>query len=261
MKQLICLVLSLIFLDASASAEPDPQATAWVDSRLRAALRQSFGLESQIETLEVLEWSPNVAAFALDRRMLLTKNGLRQLRSASKDSPLEYVWNGASLRQDSRLETPLRIRFRIVAWVDRIAAQRDISLGEIIGAATIGPVKVAWRPAEPVDAKDCCQPEIFLGRRATRSLRQGAVLHSDFFVQAPLVTAGQLVTLISTTGGLALRTSAQAVQSGRAGELIFLKRVDNGVRLRGVIQADGTVFPYDNSESLQASAQRKLAKP
>jgi flagella basal body P-ring formation protein FlgA len=261
MRQLLPLALSLLVVATASSAaqkaETDADATAWVESRLRSALRQSFGLEAQIETLNVLEWAPAVSAFAWERRILLSKSGLRLVaRSGSQDGGLEYVWNGTSLHPDSRLETPLRIRFRISAWVERLASQKDILLGEIISSHAIGPVKVAWRPSEPVAFPGCCDADLYLGRKASRTLRQGAVLRPDYFVQAPLVTAGQQVTLISTIGGLSLHAAASAVQSGRTGEVILLKRSDNGVRLRGVIQPDATVVPYDASASSPIKARK-----
>jgi flagella basal body P-ring formation protein FlgA len=258
MKQVIFFALELLcFALPCLPAERDPEATAWVESRLRAALRESFRLDSQIETLEVLDWAPNVAAFAVDRRIVLEKNGLRCLRSTAGDVPREFVWSGTSLNADSRLQTPLRIRFRMAAWVERIAALRDIGLGERIDPATLGPVKVAWQATEPADLSGCCHPDSYAGKRAGRTLRQGAIVRREFLVPSPLVTAGQTISIVSGSAGLSLRMEAVASQSGQAGELIFFKRLDNGVRLRGVIQPDGTVSLGAASESIEAKAAKR----
>lgn len=265
MKRIALLALALLYFALPClPAERDPQAAAWVESRLRTALRESFRLDSQIETLEVLDWGPNVSAFAVDRRILLAKIGLRSAHSAANEGAREFVWSGTSLNRDSRLETPLRIRFRMAAWVERIAARRDIGLGERIDPAALGSLKVAWQATEPVELSGCCRPDSYIGRRAGRSLRQGAIVRPEFLVEAPLVTAGQIVALVSSSGGLSIRTEASASQSGQAGEVIFLKRLDNGVRLRGVIQPDGTVSPSAASEAIQAKSESrstKAAKP
>ena len=214
--------------------------SAFVESQLRHSLEECFGTRLQIDYLEVLASKPDTSWFVAGRKVLLRRFGIRSL-SATPDL---YVWYGMSKDAASLIETSIEFRFRVKASWERVIASEALKAGELLSSQHIEIARLPWRPFEQPLSSAPVRILDYLGKYLTRSLRKGSVLAPGFLAEAPVVRAGELVSLVSTTEGLSIAVNAIAGQGGKVGDLIILKRVDNGIRMRGIVRGAGLVSAF-----------------
>jgi len=105
-----------------------------------------------------------------------------------------------------------------------VAAKRSINQDAAIRAADVELAEVAvTRLDEPL--LDSLNHVV--GQRARRFLPAGTLLTDSMIEAVPLVTRGQLVTLISVAGRVRVVTTAKAVEDGLLGQVIKVRAVDN----------------------------------
>lgn len=137
-----------------------------------------------------------------------------------------------------RSEVLFTVRYR----VRQATAIRDIESGEM---ATSDNVQMQEVETFLPNQKDHPEP---YGMLARRKITQGAMIHPDSFVprQAPvIIRRNQQVLVKIDTGGLFLSAPGQALDDGRIGEIIRVRRGQrpDEVTIYATVQPDGTVQP------------------
>ena len=104
-------------------------------------------------------------------------------------------------------------------------AIRQISRGAMITAADVELQKVGAVPAGARRAP-ITSLEQLIGMEARQAIQAGEIVLSDK-VQAPLlVKRGDIVTVVSQSGGIRVRTTARARQDGAKGELVQVESLE-----------------------------------
>lgn len=153
------------------------------------------------------------------------------------------------------------------AAVPAVIATRAVARGNVITAAD-----VEIRMMEPtakmsgqrvaIDAVDS-----ILGKEAKQAIRVNDVVFADM-VQAPvLVKRGEVIAVVSQTGGIRVRTTARAMKDGAYGDLVQLESLQGKQRFdaRVVGSREAAVLTATNTSSAEPAkrvdtAQRPHAK-
>jgi len=76
---------------------------------------------------------------------------------------------------------------------------------------------------------------------AKRAISSGKVLSSRDVTQAPAISKGDAIMIEARRGGLSIRTSGTALESGHIGEQIRATNNRSGKEVRGIIRARGLI--------------------
>jgi len=111
-----------------------------------------------------------------------------------------------------------------------VVATRPIGRGKIITAADVElrEVEVTSSMVSPV-----AELAEAIGRQARGAIAKGSVVQSDKLEDPELVARGETVAVRCLSGGLVLRTTARAMEPGRAGQWILLRNEVNRKTFRG----------------------------
>jgi flagella basal body P-ring formation protein FlgA len=132
-----------------------------------------------------------------------------------------------------RLFVPVRVTQQVTVLVVR----NGLAAGQVIGADDIDarPQSAATLPYEYLtDAASV------VGLTARRSLPAGSVLVGGVLDRPELVARGALVTLISGSGPILVKSSGVALEPGRARERVRV-RSESGRIVEGVVEMSGEV--------------------
>ena len=77
--------------------------------------------------------------------------------------------------------------------------------------------------------------------QSRRNLRSGTVLTPNNVTARLMVKTGQLVTIVLDYKGIAIRTTGEALQSARLGEIIRVKNNQTSKIVEGIVQGDALV--------------------
>jgi len=80
-----------------------------------------------------------------------------------------------------------------------------------------------------------------VGRSITRNLSQGEALPLNLVIDTPIIERGRSVTILVRSGGLAVRTRGEALESGALGDTIRVRNVASRTVVTAVVVADDTV--------------------
>ena len=106
-----------------------------------------------------------------------------------------------------------------------------------------------------------------IGQRAKRFIPAGSMVAPDLLESVPLVTRGQLVTLVSVAGTVRIVTTGKALQSGLLGQSISIRGLDNKrVELDAVVIGPGEVrigsaTPANRMASIRPGGRHEGSSP
>ncbi|MFQ5412872.1 MAG: flagellar basal body P-ring formation chaperone FlgA [Phycisphaerae bacterium] len=106
---------------------------------------------------------------------------------------------------------------------DVVVARRVINQDATIRASDVEVVPMSFTRLERTGLADVAQ---VVGQRAKRLVPAGAMIEASKLEAVPLVTRGQLVTLVSAVGAVRVVTSAKATESGFLGDAIRVRSAD-----------------------------------
>lgn len=153
------------------------------------------------------------------------------------------------------------------AAVPAVIATRAVARGSVITAADVE-MKMMEPTAKMSGQRVAVEAvESIIGKEAKQALRLNDVVFVDM-VQAPvLVKRGEVITVISQTGGIRVRTTARAIKDGAYGELVQLESLQGKQRFdaRVVGSREAAVLSATNGSSAEPNkrvdtAQRLHAK-
>ena len=119
-----------------------------------------------------------------------------------------------------------------------VSARRAINQGGSVRPEDIELVPVTFTRFEKLGLGD---PAQVVGQRAKRFVAAGSLIDASMLEAVPLITRGQLVSLVSVSGAVRVATTATATEEGLLGETITLRATDNRrVEFDAVVTGPGT---------------------
>jgi len=192
---------------------------------IRSAMRAALPGEAE---LDVVDWTS---------RALPAGNPEFSLAGLRRTSvPNRYVWRGRWVLQAGGRSIPIaaQVRIRLQRLVP--VAARALEPGAVLGPgdviAELRDVALPLGPAPP-------DPRALAGYRTRRAIAAGQPLDAAQLVPPPAARAGQMVTLICTSGTARVSLDAEALTGGRLGEVILVKSPLGGKRLRARLEGPG----------------------
>jgi flagella basal body P-ring formation protein FlgA len=158
---------------------------------------------------------------------------------------------------DARIETidarhPSRMRFaalcngdkrevvvRATIAADVVVATQDLKAGRPIDASslTLERRDVTATPGALARIEDVA------GKTSRRAMRSGQLVDRRWLNESVLVKRNAKVTIVARNAGVEVHVAAEALQSGKRGEVISVKNSTNGAVIRARVIAQDTVEP------------------
>jgi len=126
-----------------------------------------------------------------------------------------------------------------------VVATRDLPIGTVLRLEDLESVAVS--PKERAFTSTLSDPSTLVGLALTRSVRQGEPLGRADARSVQVVKRNTPVTAFSSFPGGRVIAKLTALQNGKVGEWIDVENPQSGRRLRGQVQADGTVKIYGSA--------------
>jgi flagella basal body P-ring formation protein FlgA len=150
---------------------------------------------------------------------------------------------------------PLTVNARMTRRV--VVARGPINQEAVIRESDVTRAVLTFTRVDKIGVAD---PSAVVGQRAKRFIPAGSRIEPDHLEQVPLVVRGQLVTLVSSVGGIEVLTAAKAMAKGYLGDTIAVRDTNNRRRtFDAVIVGPGKlrVGPgKDKLESVQFASGR-----
>ena len=152
-------------------------------------------------------------------------------------------WGRANLalivRVNDRIEKNIPISVEVAALGDMVVSTRQLERGEVIGDADVAIQKrdlaqIAGRVARSLDE--------VLGKRVKSSIRGNNPVRGDQLERLPVVTSGQLVTIIAENQTLRLTAPGKARSNGAEGDRVMVQNLNSLKELSGRVIDANTVM-------------------
>jgi flagella basal body P-ring formation protein FlgA len=127
---------------------------------------------------------------------------------------------------------PLTVSARMVREV--VVARGPINQEAVIRESDLTTARMSFTR---LDRLGLCDPSLVVGQRAKRFIAAGDKIEMELLEQVPLVVRGQLVTLVSSVGGIEVVTTAKAMGNGYLGDGIAVRDANDRRR-----SFDGTII-------------------
>jgi flagella basal body P-ring formation protein FlgA len=157
--------------------------------------------------------------------------GLRKI-----EDPGLYVWRGRWIPEPAGRSIAIAVQVRIRLRRSVFVAARDLEPG-----AELTPADWVTEQREVAVPFQNPLPEDYrlTGCRPRRRIAAGQPLKQADLIPPEAARAGQVLTLVSGSGAARIVVEAQALTSGRLGDLILVKSPLNGKRLRARLADHG----------------------
>ncbi|WP_035105585.1 flagellar basal body P-ring formation chaperone FlgA [Desulfohalovibrio reitneri] len=121
-------------------------------------------------------------------------------------------------------------------WIDVPVAGQPLNSGDVLTMDMVGHDRknAAYFNGEPASMEG-------LPLRVTRSIGRGMVIYEDDLEGVPLIARGEKVRLEYRGENVTLRTRAEAETEGTFGDMIMVRNLQSGRKVRAQVWDDGTV--------------------
>ncbi|WP_428312293.1 flagellar basal body P-ring formation chaperone FlgA [Hydrocarboniphaga sp.] len=218
------LVIALLALPYAAVFADDAQA---VDSLRRAA-------ESYVQAQAPA--GAQVNADAIDARMRLPACAV-PLTATSNAVGGGQRWTVAVTCTAPQAWT-VYVPVKVASVVDVVVAARNLPAGSQLAAADL---RMEKRDTSALAQGYLADMSLAVGQMLSRPLAAGAVLTPPGMTRAAVVRRGDLVTLVSRSGGFEVRSQGKALANGGLGERLTVENSSSHRVVQGQVAADGTV--------------------
>lgn len=130
---------------------------------------------------------------------------------------------------------------RATIAADVVVSTQDVKAGQPIDAAslTLERRDVTALPGAIGNIDDVA------GKSSRRALRSGQTVDRRWLNEPILVKRNSKVTIVARNAGVEVHVAAEALQSGRRGEVISVKNAANGTVIRARVIAQDAVEPLE----------------
>lgn len=153
------------------------------------------------------------------------------------------------------IEFPLAVR--IFDTTPLLIAKRPVRKGQMLTAADVVVQAPTRETRMPVGKALVYQLEEALGKEAGRALREGEVVSADLCLPPLMIRRGEIVTAITSGGGIAIRRRGVAVADARQGEAAEMELLDSKDRLFGRVVGPGEMAIFGNSAPNRADLTQR----
>lgn len=148
-------------------------------------------------------------------------------------SQLPAVWHGSSnvsvnIRVDGTRYKTIRVRAHVELYTWALVASTSIARGEHLGDHNTElqkvPLQSHLRPVAFIDER---------GLRATRAIRQGALIEERFVEPVPDALKGHQVVIFAETAGVMVSALGELLRDGYVGDLLPVRNLASGAQVYG----------------------------
>ena len=171
-----------------------------------------------------------------------------------------------------------QLGFNVEVWKDQQVVKRElipvevearapmvVAARAINSKATLGTqdAERTWQTLQRSDGKFVTDVDSLLGQRAKRMIPAGTVITPDMIEPQPLAKRGQLVTVLCRQGGLELKTTGMAMETGFKDALIRVRNERSKQTYRGRLIRPGVVLvePRPTATASDARAESEVPRP
>ncbi|MBL1218196.1 MAG: flagella basal body P-ring formation protein FlgA [Planctomycetes bacterium] len=145
--------------------------------------------------------------------------------------PVEInLYEGRSITESRRMTVDVAVLIDVLVLQDYIARNSELQPADVAVETKLVPPSTI--PVYPVDLP-------YIGRQARSRLSEGQILHVNDLVDPVLVQARSQVIVRAHAGNWIVRMPALALESGRPGQLIRIRRLTDRTELMARIEPDG----------------------
>jgi flagella basal body P-ring formation protein FlgA len=140
----------------------------------------------------------------------------------------------ARFLQEGYLQRTLTIPVRIRSWRNMIVAAEDLKRGLILSA---GDFNSRLIENTSLNDGDILQARTAIGQRLCRYVKKGDPLFGRMLRPVADLIRGSEIRLLISTGGVVVSAPATLEKDARIGELVPLRLVDTGKRVRAILRS------------------------
>jgi flagellar basal body P-ring formation protein FlgA len=215
--------------------------TETVSQTIVDAMVGEYGLPRSVE----LQLDPNEGFFVEPQARVGLRVRSLDLDRRSGRFTADLVSNGAAAGQSFKVTGELTDEIEVPVLTKDLNRNTPIDVSDIT---------LEKRSRRELPENTVYDPTAFAQMIVTRSFRKGEVLRTNDIAAMPLVTRGDLVTLIVEVNGMTLSTRGKAMQGGTAGRVIAVQNVQTKRTMSGTIAGPGKVLISANQTATIASA-------
>ncbi|WP_105190550.1 flagellar basal body P-ring formation chaperone FlgA [Pseudoalteromonas sp. T1lg48] len=222
-------LLNALFLIPFSEAQTN-QNKDYSRERLQALAEQHIIALAQIKPQQELQ----VQAIELDARIASRSCAQPPELSTASEPPFNRQVTVQLKCPEPALWTQY-VHVRIDKLSPIVVANSHIARGQIIAATD---VSTELRPQHFVRARYVESPDVVIGSRSKRTIRQGLPINLN---QLCMVCKGDSVTIVAKVNGLTIKTSGEALEDGGLGENIRVRNRKSGRLISAQVTAVETV--------------------
>jgi flagella basal body P-ring formation protein FlgA len=177
-----------------------------------------------------------VTADAIDARMRLPACGSPLIASSGAAGGGQR-WTIAVTCSGPQAWT-VYVPVKVSSVADVVVAARNLPAGSQLAAADL---RMEKHDTSSLAQGYLADMSIAIGQMLSRPLAAGAVLTPPGLAHAAVVKRGDLVTLVSRSGGFEVRSQGKALANGAAGERLSVENSSSHRVVQGMVAADGTI--------------------
>lgn len=207
-----------------------------------SAAWSASGVEQAIERIAREHLSRYVDSIGWTHPQLKLKFPAANLGGCPDDAPIETI----DVRRPSRMRFAVScngmkrdVIVRATIAADVVVTAADVKAGQTIDAAAL---KLAHRDVTTTPGAVASIEDV-AGKTSRRTLRAGQLVDRRWLNESLLVKRNTEVTIIARNAGVEVHVAAEALESGRLGEVISVKNSRNGTVIRARVIAQDTVEP------------------
>lgn len=210
---------------------------AAADYQSRASIRETAHQFIASETKAALESVPDIQIGRLDRRLRLT--ACSQSLQAFLPPGGRTLGNiTVGVRCSGIKPWTVYVPVKVIAYKKVLVATRPMKRGELLSKPDL---KLATQDLSGLRSSYLTKATQAVGKTLKRSIPSGTVLTTTMLTSPSIVRRGQVVTLLSRSGGLQVRASGKALMDGASGQRIRVQNKTSKKVVEGVVVSAGVV--------------------
>lgn len=142
------------------------------------------------------------------------------------------------IRVNGAVERNLSIRVVVEARTAMLVAKRQLITGTVL---TADDLQLQVADVGLAGGEHIARLDDAIGKRLRSTVRGGAAIKSSQLVTVPVITAGQLVTIVAENAGIRITVSGRARSAGVVGDLIRVQNLTSNRELNARIVDASTV--------------------
>ena len=228
-RSLACTTLIICVAPTALQATEETQS--------RTSIQQAAHQFIVSETRAAHESAPDIQVGRLDRRLRLT--ACSQSLQAFLPPGGRTLGNiTVGVRCSGIKPWTIYVPVKVVAYKKVLVVNRPMKRGEVLSENELD---LATRDLSTLRSSYLTEAAHAAGKTLKRSIPSGTVLNVSMLTSPRIIRRGQVVTLISRSGGLQVRATGKALMDGASGQRIRVQNKTSRKVVEGVVISSGVV--------------------